>query len=159
MALQPGTAAPDVTLKTMTTAGLADVRLGEHFGEQPVVLLFVPAAFTGVCTQELCDVTAGLGKFDAAGARVFGVSSDTPFALDAWAKANGIEVTLLSDRRGEARVAYDVVLPDFLGMGPANKRAVFVVGKDGKIAYSQETASPGDMPDMAALEAAVKGLP
>ncbi len=158
MALQPGSPAPAVTLKTLTETGLADVSLGDHIGTDNVVLLFFPAAFTGVCTQELCDVTAGLGGFDAAGAKVFGVSSDTPFAQAAWAKAHDIKVPLLSDRLGAAREAYDVVLPDFIGMGPANTRAVFVIDRTGKVAYSEQTATPGDMPDMAALDAAVKAL-
>ena len=51
MTLEIGTKAPDFTLKTKTPDGLSDVKLSEYIGQNSVVLLFFPFAFTGVCTH------------------------------------------------------------------------------------------------------------
>ena len=95
MALAIGTLAPDFTLKTKTADGLHYIKLSDHTAKGPVVLLFFPLAFTGVCTQEFCDVSGGLSAYTELGATVLGVSVDSPFAQEAWAKANQISVTLV----------------------------------------------------------------
>src|SRR5690606_7393767 len=59
MALSAGTKAPDFTLKTKTAEGLSDIKLSDNFGKRNTVILFFPLAFTGVCTQEMCDVSGG----------------------------------------------------------------------------------------------------
>ena len=64
MTLQNGVDAPDFTLKTKTPDGLEDVCLSEHKGQQNVVLLFFPFAFTGVCTEEACSVRDDLSAYD-----------------------------------------------------------------------------------------------
>ena len=69
MAIQVGTKAPDLTLKSKSPAD-RDVILSQNFGKQNTVLLFFPLAFTGVCTTEMCDVTSGLGKFKELNAEV-----------------------------------------------------------------------------------------
>src|SRR5574343_889228 len=108
MALAVGTQAPDFTLKTKTADGLKDIKLSDHFGKEQVVLLFFPLAYTGVCTQEMCDISGGLGGYANLGATVYGISVDSPFTHEAWAKANGIKVTLLSDLNKAVTKAYDV---------------------------------------------------
>ena len=70
MALKVGTKAPDFTLKTKTAEGLKDVKLSDNFGKKQTVLLFFPLAFTGVCTQEMCDQSSGLGDYEKLGANV-----------------------------------------------------------------------------------------
>ena len=82
MAIPVGSKAPDFTLKTKTAAGLSDVTLSKNFGTKNTVVLFFPLAFTGVCTTELCDVTAGLSQYGDLNADVIGVSVDSPFAQD-----------------------------------------------------------------------------
>jgi glutaredoxin-dependent peroxiredoxin len=149
MAIAVGSKAPDFTLKTKTADGLKDVSLSDHAGVDNVVLLFFPAAFTGVCTQEMCDVAGGVHPLP--GAVVYGISHDSPFAQEAWAKASNISVVLLSDYSNTVAEAYDVVLPDLVGLGPAAKRAAFVVGKDGVVKYSEATATPLDLPNFAAI--------
>ena len=47
-------------------------------------------AFTGVCTTEFCDISAGIAEYEALDAKVFGISGDNPFAQEAWAKKAGI---------------------------------------------------------------------
>lgn len=156
MALQAGAKAPDFTLRTMTADGLKDVRLSDNFGNGPTVLLFFPGAFTPPCTQEMCAVSEGFEAYERLGAAVFGISADTPFALDAWAKANGIKVTLLSDYKRAVIAAYDVILPDLAGLGPGSKRAVFVIDQGGIIIHSQETPTPPEMPDFEPVKKAIE---
>lgn len=153
MPLAVGTKAPDFTLKTKTADGLKDVKLSDYAGKQPVVILFFPLAYTGVCTQEMCDQTAGLGDYEKLGAAVLAISVDSPFAQEAWAKANNIKVTLLSDLNKTVIKAYDVVFPNLAGVGDTAARAAFVVGKDGVIKYAEQTPAPKDLPNFAAVKA------
>ncbi|MDP2138361.1 MAG: redoxin domain-containing protein [Candidatus Didemnitutus sp.] len=157
MALAIGTNAPDFTLKTKTADGLKDIKLSDHFGKQPVVLLFFPLAYTGVCTQEMCDVTGGLTVYADLGAAVYGISIDSPFTHEAWAKANSIKVTLLSDLNKTVTKAYDVVFPNLAGVGDTSARAAFVIGKDGVIKYAEQTPTPKDLPSFAKVKAALAG--
>ncbi len=158
MALTAGTMAPDFSLVSKTDEGISAVSLSNALQNGPVALLFFPAAFTGVCTEELCDKSGGLGAVSTLGVQVFGVSPDAVFAQEAWAKASGISVQLLSDYQREATHAYDVVWDDFAGMGPGTARAVFLIGTDGEIKYSEQTATLGDLPDFDALKVAAEAL-
>lgn len=139
----------------MTSEGLADVTLSSFRG-QTVVLLFFPAAFTGVCTTEFCDLSAGIGRYQSLNAVVLGISCDTPFAQAAWAKQNNITIPLLSDYDHSVTEAFDVVLPDLAGLGPACKRAAFVIDRDGVVLYGEETENPGVLPNFEAVLAAVE---
>lgn len=156
MPIPVGSKAPDFTLKTKTSEGPKDVKLSDNFGRKQTVLLFFPAAFTGVCTQEMCDISSGLGQYAGLDAEVYGISVDNPFAQEAWAKQSGIKVTLLSDLNKTVTRAYDVVFPDLIGMYETSARAAFVVGKDGVVKYSEQTPTPKDLPDFAAVQAALK---
>jgi peroxiredoxin len=152
MPIAVGSKAPDFTLKTKTADGLKDVKLSDFAGRQ-VVILFFPLAYTGVCTQEMCDQTSGLGEYEKLGATVLAISVDSPFAQEAWAKANGIKITQLSDLNKTVIKAYDVVFPMLAGVGDTAARAAFVVGRDGTIKYAEQTPSPKDLPNFAAIKA------
>ena len=147
MALPTGTQAPDFTLKTITANGPADYSLSSNRGKKPVVVLFFPLAFTGVCTQELCDVSAGLSKYESLNAEVVGISVDSPFAQEAWAKKENINIPLVSDLNKETAKAYGVLLPDLIGLGAVSARAAFVIDKDGIIRHSEQTPTPKELPD------------
>jgi len=154
MPLAVGTKAPDFTLKTKNADGLKDVKLSDYAGKK-VVLLFFPLAYTGVCTQEMCDQTAGLGDYEKLGATVLAISVDSPFSQEAWAKTNSIKVTLLSDLNKTVTKAYNVLFPMLAGVGDTSARAAFVVGKDGIIQYAEQTPTPKDLPNFAAIKAAL----
>lgn len=158
MPLPVGTPAPDFTLKTKTDTGLQDIKLSDHLGKDNVVLLFYPGAFTGVCTKEMCDVTSGLDKYKNANAQVYGLSNDTPFVLAEWSKQLKIGFPLLSDFQKEVGRAYEVVWPDFAGLGEGTARAVFVIDKEGTIQYSEQTPTLLDLPNFEAVEAALASL-
>ena len=155
MPIAVGSKAPDFTLKTKTPEGLKDIKLSEQFAQRPVVLLFFPIAFTGVCTAEMCDVTSGLGEYEKLGATVIAISVDSPFAQEAWAKANSIKVTLVSDLNKEVTQAYGVLFKGLAGIGDSSARAAFVIGKDGVVKYAEQTPTPKDLPNFAAVKAAL----
>jgi len=155
MPLAIGSKAPDFTLKSKAADGLKDVKLSDNFGKKQTVLLFFPLAYTGVCTQELCDQTTGLAEYEKLGASVIAISVDSPFAQEAWAKANKIGITLVSDLNKVTTKAYDVLFPMLAGVGDTSARAAFVVGKDGVIKYAEQTATPKDLPNFAAVKAAL----
>jgi glutaredoxin-dependent peroxiredoxin len=158
MALSVGTKAPDFTLKSKQATGLVDVKLSNNFGKKNTVLLFFPAAFTGVCTTELCDVTAGLSQYTGLNADVIGLSVDTPFAQEAWAQKEKIGITLASDLNKVVTKEYDVLFPMLAGVGDTAARAAFVIDKHGVIQYSEKTPTPKDLPNFTAVKEALAKL-
>ena len=155
MPIAVGSKAPDFTLKSKAADGLKDVKLSDNFGKKQTVLLFFPLAYTGVCTQEMCDQSAGLAEYEKLGASVIGISVDSPFTQEAWAKTNKISVTLVSDLNKTTTKAYDVLFPMLAGVGDTSARAAFVIGKDGVVKYAEQTATPKDLPNFAAVKAAL----
>src|SRR5712671_669197 len=125
MAIQVGSKAPDFVLKSKQASGLVDVKLSNNFGNKNTVLLFFPAAFTGVCTKEMCDISSGMNAYTSLNADVIAVSVDSPFAQEAWAQKEKITVTLASDLNKKVAEAYGTLLPDLLGMGSVSARAAF----------------------------------
>lgn len=155
MPLAVGSKAPDFTLKSKTADGLVDIKLSDNFGKKQTVLLFFPLAFTGVCTDEMCDITSGLSAYADLGAEVIAISVDSPFAQEAWAKQHKIGITIVSDLNKETTKAYDVLFPGLAGIGDTSARAAFVIGKDGVIKYAEQTPTPKDLPNFAAVKAAL----
>jgi len=152
MAIPVGAKAPDFTLKSKTAAGVAEVKLSENLGKKNTVLLFFPLAFTGVCTQEMCDITAGLNAYASLNADVIGISVDSPFAQEAWAQKEKIGVRLASDLNKKTAEAYGVLLPDLLGFGATAARAAFVIDKNGVVQYSEQTPTPKELPNFEAVK-------
>jgi peroxiredoxin len=155
MPIAVGSKAPDFTLKTKAPDGLKDVKLSDNFGKKQTVLLFFPAAFTGVCTQEMCDQSSGLGEYEKLGAAVYAISVDNAFSQEAWAKQNSIKVPILSDLNKEVTRAYGVLFPMLAGIGDTSARAAFVIGMDGVVKYAEQTPTPKDLPNFQAVKAAL----
>ena len=155
MAISVGSKAPDFTLKSKQASGLVDVKLSNNFGKKNTVVLFFPLAYTSVCTDELCDVSNGLSGYTSLGAEVIGISVDSPFAQEAWAKASKITIPLVSDLNKETTKAYGVLFPGLAGIGDTSARAAFVIGTDGVVKYAEQTATPKDLPNFAAIKAAL----
>jgi peroxiredoxin len=158
MAIPVGTKAPDFTLKSKQASGLVDVKLSNNFGKKNTVLLFFPAAFTGVCTKELCDITGGLGAYASLNADVIAISVDTPFAQEAWAQKEKIGITLASDLNKEVIKKYNVVFPMLAGVGDTAARAAFVIDKNGVVQYSEQTPSPKELPNFNEVKATLAKL-
>ena len=155
MPLAVGTQAPDFKL---FNSDKKEVSLSDFKGKN-LIIQFFPAAFTGVCTAQMCTSRDELSLYNNMNASVVGVSIDTPFALGEFKKQNGINFDLLSDFNKELIKAYDMVFENFaLGMKGVAKRGVVVVDKDGVIQYVEVTPSPGDQVNFEALKAALEKL-
>ena len=147
MPIPVGSKAPDFTLKSKKASGLVDVKLSNNFGKKNTVLLFFPAAFTGVCTTEMCQLSGNMNAYSGLNADVIAVSVDTPFAQEAWAQKEKINLTLASDLNKETIKKYDVVFPMLAGVGDTAARAAFVIDKNGVVQYSEQTPTPKDLPN------------
>ena len=158
MPLSVGTQAPDFTLKSKSTGEMKDVKLSDNLGSKNTVLFFFPLAFTGVCTKEMCDLTAGLSQYEGLNAAVIGISVDSPFAQEAWAKQEKITLTLASDLNKTTAKAYGVEFPGLAGIGDTAARAAFVIDKNGVIQYAEQTPTPKDLPNFEAVQAALAKL-
>ena len=161
MPLAVGTKAPDFTLSTKTADGPKQVRLSENFGKGNTLLLFFPMAFTGTCTTEMCEVSAGLNGYT--NAAVYGISGDNPFAQEAWAQKEKITVPLLSDYEHkiakEYGVMYDSFLPQMnLGMSGVPKRSAFIIDKKGVIQYAESNDDARQLPNLEKIKAKLTEL-
>ena len=137
--------APDFTL---INSKQEEVRLSEHIGRK-VVLAFYPAAFSGICDQEMCVFEERLAQLNTAQAHVFGISPDSPFANAKFAEVNGISFPLLSDLHLQVTHQYEVKFENFAFIEgyTACNRAVFVIGEDGTVVYEWVAEHPGLEPD------------
>jgi len=158
MPIPVGSKAPDFRLKSKTSSGLVDITLSENLGRKNTVILFFPLAFTGVCTDEMCQISAGLNSYAGLGADVIGISVDSPFAQEAWAQKEGIKVRLASDLNKKTARDYGVLLEDLLGLGAVSARAAFVIDQQGIVRYSEQTPTPKELPDFNAIKACLESL-
>jgi glutaredoxin-dependent peroxiredoxin len=156
MAIEVGKKAPVFTLKCKTEKGLEEVTLSSNFGKNNTVLLFFPFAFTGVCTEEMCSIRDSLASFQALNAVVYGISVDSPFSQEIFAKQEGINFPLLSDFNKEVSKAYDVLYEDFIGYKGVSKRSAFAIDKTGNIIFASSSDDPKQLPDFDAIKAALK---
>ena len=147
-----GAKAPDFTLPNQDRA---PVTLSEQLKKGPVVLAFFPAAFSGTCTKEMCTLRDSLAELNLVSATVLGISTDTFFALKAWADAQHLNFPLLSDFNKTVIRQYDVVNPDMIGLKDIAKRATFVIDRNGTIAYREILADARNEPDYAKVTQAL----
>jgi peroxiredoxin len=155
MSVGVGTKAPDFTLPDQDRAS---VTLSEQLSKGPVVLAFFPGAFSGTCTNELCTLRDSMSELKKLNANVLGVSTDTFFALKAWADAQKFGFPLLSDYNRDVIPKYGVNNPDMIGLKNIAKRAVFVIDRAGVVRYSEVLDDARNEPDYAKLKQAVAAL-
>ena len=149
--LTVGAVAPDFSLTDQIGSV---VRLSEAWAERPVLLVFFPFAFSGICTGELSEIREDLGAFDNDEVQVFAVSCDPTFSLRAWADKEAYFFPLLSDfwPHGEAARGYGV----FHDRGFAI-RGTFLIDRGGIVRWSLVNG-PGDRRDFSGCRDAVKDL-
>ena len=133
MAVVVGSKAPDFTL---TNQDREPVTLSKLQGK-PVVLAFFPAAFSSVCTKELCTFKDSMATLGKANAQVFGISVDTFFTLKAFQDQQKLTFPLLSDFNKTVIRDYGVFNEDMIGLKGVAKRAVFVIDKDGVVRHRE----------------------
>tara|TARA_B100001750_G_scaffold88550_1_gene69867 strand:+ start:1309 stop:1773 length:465 start_codon:yes stop_codon:yes gene_type:complete len=148
-----GDDAPDFSLLDQNKNSVS----GSHFRGQKVILVFFPAAFTGVCTTEMCTFEENLSRLNDADVVVLGICVDARFSNAAFAEKNNLSFPILSDYTRSTVDAYGVALHDFAGMPgyTASERAVFIVDEDGDVMWKWVGENPGIEPDYDAVLAAV----
>ena len=132
------------------------VDVGEVIGTAPVVLLFFPLAFSPVCTTEFCTFRDDWSAWDSLGAKVFGISIDSPFAVARFREIENLPFPLLSDFNKEIAPMYGAFHEDLMGLKGVAKRAAFVINRDGEIIYAWVSDDPGVQVDFDAIRAAVE---
>ena len=125
-----------------------------------MVVAFFPAAFTGVCENEMCTFRDSLSAFTDVGAAVVAISVDSRFSNAAFAAAHNLNFPVLSDYARHTIQQWDLVFPDLAGMPGYDvaRRAVYVIDSEGTVSWCWLSDSPGDEPPYAEVESAVKSL-
>lgn len=149
--LEIGQTAPDFSLRG--PAG-QPVTLSEYRGQKNVVLVFYPLAFSPVCSHQLPAIQKEMAALEALDAVVLGVSVDSHYANTAFARSLGLTFPLLSDWKREASTAYGVLNT---ARGTSG-RAIFVVDRQGNLAYLDVSATPDLVPSNAAVLDALSRL-
>lgn len=153
MALEVGQEAPDFEIPV---AGGEKFKLSDYKGKQPVVLLFFPLAWTGVCTQQVCDTRDSMNRYEELGAKVVGISVDSPFALKKFKEDQGLNFDLASDFNRDVVSSYGCKYEELLGFKGVAKRSAFVIGKDGKVLFAQVNENAKDVPSIDDISAALQ---
>lgn len=128
----------------------------KFLGEKYIVVYFYPAAMTGGCTMQACAYRDHREDLQLAGVEVVGVSGDKVENLRIFKQAENLNFTLLSDEKGDIARAFGVPLGDGgaikrtigefeheLVRGVTARRWTFIVGKDGKIIYRNDSVNAG----------------
>jgi glutaredoxin-dependent peroxiredoxin len=153
--LQPGDKAPDFTLRA---SDRSQVQLKQYRGKN-VVLLFFPAAFTSVCTKELCMMRDSLAQYQELNAQILAISVDSLYALNRWKQDQGFNFPLLSDFNKTASKKYHALYKEFVyEMKGVSKRAAFVIDKEGLIRYTEVLENAGEIPNFEAVKKTLEAL-
>ena len=155
MAVDVGSKAPDFTLMDQDRK---PVTLSAALANGPVVLAFFPAAFSSVCQAEMCTFRDSIATLGTAKAQVFGISTDTFFALKAWGDAQSLKFPLLSDFNKDVIRKYGVVNPDMIGLKDISKRATFVIDRSGVVRHAEVLEDARNEPDYAKVKQALASL-
>ena len=132
------------------------VNISEFKGKN-IVLIFYPAAFTGVCKTELCHFRDDLSKFSNMDAEVIGISVDYPFSVKEFSTTNNINFLLLCDYNKTVIKQFDIEFSDFFNLEgyAVAKRSVFIVDKAGIIQYKWIADDPGQEPDYTEIDSKI----
>lgn len=155
MSVSIGHPAPTFTLFSTEKK---EVALESYRGKN-VVLLFFPMAFTGVCTEELCNIRDTMNQYNQLNSEVLAISVDSVFTLEKFKEEEGYNFPVLSDFNKEVSRAYDAIHEEFaFGMRGVSKRAAFVLDTEGIVRHAEILDVPTNMPDFEAVQACLKTL-
>jgi mycoredoxin-dependent peroxiredoxin len=148
--VEVGAKAPEFTLKNQDNE---KVSLSSVFKTKPVLLVFYPFAFSGICTGELCQLRDDFSAFEDV--QVLGVSVDTPYSLKVWAEREGYQFPLLSDFWPHGAVAQLYgVFNEKAGMA---NRGTFLIDTEGVVRFA-EVNQPGEARDQETWKRAIASL-
>ena len=151
-----GDTAPGFSLLSATRDSISwsPLTLASMLGKDNVVIAFYPADWSGGCTKEVCSLRDNFAALGALNARVVGISGDYVFSHFEWAKHHDLPFTLASDHKHDVAKAYGV----YDEKSGHDRRTVFVVAPDGKIAYEDLAYSVRDDGSFNQLKAALAKL-
>jgi len=154
--LKVGDSAPSFTLPSATrdSIGFSGVRLADILGKNVIILAFYPADWSGGCTKEMCSMRDSFGDLAGLGATVYGISGDYVFSHFEWAKHLNLPFTLLSDHTHDVARAYRSYNPQ----SGYNLRTVYVIDRQGTIAYIDLGYKSGSADSFDRLKEAVRTL-
>jgi len=151
--LSVGDVAPDFSL--VDVAYHMRYKLSQYRGKKNVLLFFIPAAWTPVCSVQLPGYCKEKEMFEKYNVAIFGIGVDNAASLHAWTSAMGdVWFPILSDfwPHGEVASKYGVLRTDGFA-----ERALFLIDKEGKIRFI-EIYDINFLPDIKNLEEALKNL-
>lgn len=154
--LTVGSEAPDFSLPyaTKESIGKEPLTLSKEVAKGPIVLAFYPADWSGGCTVEVCTFRDNFSQLDSLGIRVWGISGDYKYSHHEWAKHHDLPFELLADHDHAVANIYNSYEPESL----MNKRTIFVVGSDGRIAYVNTRYKAREPQDFEALKSALASV-
>jgi thioredoxin-dependent peroxiredoxin len=127
----------------------------KFLGEKFIVVYFYPAAMTGGCTKQACSYRDHSKDLQSADVEVVGISGDKIENLKLFKQAENLNFTLLSDDKGEIAKIFGVPVGEGgvinrtvagteheLVRGVTDKRWTFIIGKDKKIIYKNDSVNP-----------------
>jgi peroxiredoxin len=147
----PGFALPYATRDSISRSPMS---LSAFTGKRAVVLAFYPADWSTGCTKEICTMRDNFAALQALDAEVLAVSGDYVWSHHEWAKSLNLPFKLLSDHAHVVAKLYN----SFNEKSMYNRRTVFVVDKQGKIAYVNMEYSVGDLKDFEKLKSALASV-
>ncbi len=154
--LAVGDPAPDFTLPyaTRDSVGGENLKLSGLFGKRSIILAFYPADWSGGCTKEMCTMRDNFSALASLNAEILPISGDYEYSHHEWAKYHNLPFKLVADHAHRVARIYNTYNEE----SGFNKRAVYVIGKDGKIAYIDPRYSVRDSVSFDKLKAALKRM-
>lgn len=154
--LTVGSTAPDFTLPYATKTAIAPepITLSAEYSKGPIVLAFYPGDWSGGCTIEVCTFRDSFKELETLGVRVWGISGDYKWSHHEWAKHHNLPFELLSDHDHAVARAYDSYDAEKM----YNRRTIYVVGREGRIAYANPTYNARESSHFEELKAALASL-
>ena len=140
---------------TKDSIGIDEISLSSFIGKRNVILAFYPADWSGGCTKEMCSLRDNFTALSELNAEIFGISGDYIYSHHEWAKYHSLSFKLLSDHNHQVAQMYKSFNPE----SGYNKRTVYVIDKNGKIAYIDLMYRAGDPASFEKLKTALKHLP
>lgn len=132
-----------------------NVKLSDFRGKKPVVLVFYPLSFSGICTGELCEIRDNFAKFDKENVELLAISVDSKYVQKQFAEHEGYKFSVLADfwPHGAVAQAYGV----FLEENGFSNRATFVINTEGELVAKFVTA-PGQARSLDEYDRALASL-
>lgn len=154
--LKVGDNAPDFSLPYATRDSVAndDLNLSDFLGKRNVVLAFYPADWSGGCTKEVCAMRDNFSVLSELDAEILGISGDYAYSHHEWAKHHELPFKLVSDHQHLVARMYS----SYNNETGYNKRTVFIIDKEGKVAYTDMQYSTKTLDSFNKLQEALKSM-